>query len=53
MALEQGAKGILFPSLAHTSGTNLVVYTETLTESDSLEVYDPKGDLPHNASSWQ
>lgn len=53
MALEQGAKGILFPSLAHASGTNLVLYTETLTENDSLEVYDPKGDLPHNARSWQ
>ena len=53
MALEQGFKGILFPSLAHASGTNLVLYTETLTESDTLEVYDPNGDLPRDPRSWQ
>lgn len=35
------------------SGTNLVLYTETLTENDRLEVYDPQGDLPRDGRSWQ
>jgi RES domain-containing protein len=53
MALAQGAKGVLFPSLANPLGMNLVLYTDNLAESDLLEAYDPRGDLPHDARSWQ
>ncbi|MGM0825112.1 MAG: RES family NAD+ phosphorylase [Pseudomonadota bacterium] len=53
MALAQGVKGVLFPSLANPSGINLVLYTDNLTENDLLEAYDPRGDLPRNAHSWE
>lgn len=53
MAIEEGVKGILFPSLANPAGTNLVLYTDQLDERDVLEAYDPRGDLPRDASSWQ
>lgn len=51
LALEAGAKGILFPSVL-TPGTNLVVYTEQLDATDTLSVYDPDGGLPRDQSSW-
>ena len=46
-----GAKGILFNS-SITSGTNLVLYTDSLTDSDVLVVYDPHQALPKNQDSW-
>lgn len=49
--IAAGAKGILFNS-AITGGTNLVLYTDTLTAADTLAVHDPGGDLPKNQSSW-
>jgi RES domain-containing protein len=52
-ALEAGAVGILFPSIANPDGTNLVLYTEALEASDRLEAYDPTGDLPKNQQSWE
>jgi len=52
MALETGAQGILFPSLARPGGINLVLFTDTLTSQDSLSVFDPHGQLPRDPSSW-
>lgn len=53
LALEAGAVGILFPSMANPGGTNLVIYTEALDRDDRLEAYDPHGDLPKNSRSWE
>lgn len=49
--LAAGAKGILFNS-AIGSGANLVIYTDALTRTDAVTVYDPNKDLPQNQSSW-
>lgn len=53
IALEAGAIGILFPSLANPGGTNLVLYTEVLGADNRLVAYDPAGDLPRNPQSWE
>lgn len=45
IAMESGAKGILFPSTKQPSGLNLVVYTERLGPKDLLRAVDPRGDL--------
>jgi len=52
IAVERGAKGILFPSTRHAGGCNLVVYTQQLDHSDKLSAHDPRGDLPNNQDSW-
>lgn len=53
VALECGAAGILFPSVANPGGTNLVLYTEVLPEGDRLVAYDPDDDLPKDQRSWE
>lgn len=55
LALEAGANGILFPSLRRTEpgSLNLAVFTATLSESSSLRVHDPRGDLPRDQESWR
>lgn len=53
MAIECGAKGILFPSTRHAGGSNLVVYPQRLDGGDELSAYDPRGDLPVNQQSWR
>ncbi|MBB3192572.1 RES family NAD+ phosphorylase [Halomonas cerina] len=53
IALEAGAAGILFPSMANPGGTNLVLYTEALQEEDRLVAYDPADDLPKDQRSWE
>jgi len=50
--IEAGHRGILFPSLQHPGGTNLVIFNANLTTSDKLEVHDPDGRLPLDQSSW-
>lgn len=50
--IEAGFHGLLFPSLRHAGGTNLVVFNANLTESDSIAVNDPEGRLPKDQSSW-
>lgn len=45
IAIESGAKGILFPSTKERGGLNLVVYTEQLGPKDLLRAIDPRGDL--------
>jgi RES domain-containing protein len=52
MVLAQGYTGILFPSQAHEGGTNVVVYTDRLTNDNSVAVNDPDGRLPRDQSSW-
>ncbi len=48
----QGHCGILFPSLVHPGGTNVVLYPDLLGEGQSLQVLDPDGRLPLDQSSW-
>jgi hypothetical protein len=48
--LASGAKGILFNSIL-TRGTNLVLYNDALTPTDSLAVRDPNQALPRNQDS--
>lgn len=50
--LASGAKGIMFRSVV-TGGTNLVLYTDALTNSDSIDVHDPNHALPRNQASWE
>ncbi|WP_245275656.1 hypothetical protein [Mesorhizobium sp. LNHC229A00] len=45
-------RGILFPSLRHAGGTNLVVFPANLVEGDKVTVHDPDHRLPHDQSSW-
>lgn len=51
-AISQGHKGILFPSLRHPGGANLVLFHSNFTASDQLKVHDPDGRLPKDQSSW-
>ncbi|OYW18670.1 MAG: RES protein [Burkholderiales bacterium 12-64-5] len=53
MVIEAGSPGIIFPSLTHEAGINLVVYVGQLAEPDSITVNDPDGRLPIDRSSWQ
>lgn len=50
--LAAGAKGILFNSVI-TGDANLVIYTDALTSTDSLDAYDPNNALPKNQQSWE
>ena len=50
--IAAGAKGILFNS-AITGDANLVVYTNVLTNADTINAYDPNNDLPKNKLSWE
>jgi RES domain-containing protein len=50
--IADGCRGLLFPSLRHAGGTNLVVFCANLTADDALAVYDPEGRLPKDQSSW-
>lgn len=52
MVIAAGGKGILFPSQARVGGTNLVLFVNALTATDSLQVYDPGRSLPQNQDSW-
>jgi len=51
--ISAGLRGILFPSLRHAGGTNLVVYPANLVAGDSVVVHDPDGRLPRDQSSWR
>jgi RES domain-containing protein len=47
-----GFQGLLFPSLHHAGGTNLVIFHANLTGADTIQVHDPDGALPRDQSSW-
>ena len=51
--IEGGLRGILFPSLRHAGGTNLVIFPTNLQPGDRITVHDPDQRLPHDPSSWQ
>lgn len=44
---------ILFPSLRHAGGTNLVIFPANFVEGDHIAVHDPEHRLPHDQSSWR
>lgn len=48
----EGYKGILFASTVSAGGTNLVVFTSALSNTDRLAVFDPNNALPKNQNSW-
>lgn len=53
IVISSGLRGLLFPSLRHAGGTNLVVFSANLTNADSVKVHDPDGRLPKDQSSWR
>lgn len=53
LAIERGAKAILYPSTRLTNGINIVVFTQLLDDRDELSTYDPRSDLPRNQDSWR
>ena len=52
LVITAGLRGLLFPSLRHAGGTNLVIFPANLVEHDRVEVHDPDHRLPHDQSSW-
>lgn len=52
LALDAGAKGVLFKSRIASEGTNLVLYTDVFTETDTIDIHDPQHALPKNQASW-
>jgi RES domain-containing protein len=52
IVIKAGYRGLLFPSLRHPGGTNLVIFNANLTTDDSVAVHDPDGNLPRDQSSW-
>lgn len=52
MVRAQGHTGIVFPSLTHEGGTNVVVYPDRLVDSNVVAVNDPDHQLPGDRSSW-
>ena len=51
--ITAGYRGLLFPSLQHAGGTNLVIFNANLTDGDAIKVHDPDGRLPRDQSSWK
>lgn len=51
--LAAGGKGILFASAVRPGGTNLVLYNDALTNSDSVVAHDPLHMLPKIQDSWR
>lgn len=49
--VEAGLDGILFPSLAHPGGINLVIYRSSLRPETELRVYDPENTLKSLSTS--
>ncbi|TIX37600.1 MAG: RES domain-containing protein, partial [Mesorhizobium sp.] len=52
LVITTGLRGILFPSLRHAGGTNLVIFPANLVEGDHVAVHDPDRRLPHDQSPW-
>lgn len=52
LMITAGLRGILFPSLRHAGGTNLVIFPANLVKGDLVEVHDPDHRLPRDQSSW-
>ncbi|RRH89352.1 RES domain-containing protein [Mesorhizobium tamadayense] len=52
LVITAGLRGILFPSLHHAGGTNLVIFPANLVDGDHVAVHDPDHRLPQDQSSW-
>ncbi len=52
LVITAGLRGILFPSLRHAGGTDLVVFPANLVDGDKIAVHDSEHRLPQNQSSW-
>jgi RES domain-containing protein len=52
-AITEGRRGVLFPSLRHAGGVNLVVFVANLTDGDAVQAHDPDGRLPKDQASWR
>jgi RES domain-containing protein len=52
LVIKSGSRGLLFPSLHHAGGTNLVIFPANLVDGDKVAVHDPDQRLPHHQSSW-
>lgn len=52
LVTASGAKGILFPSRLAKGGTNFVLFTQMISETDRLDVFDPSNALPRTQDSW-
>ena len=53
MVLDANYGGILFPSLAHPGGVNVVLFLDTFRAAGGrITVHDPDGRLPTDARSW-
>jgi RES domain-containing protein len=50
--IRSGCRGLLFPSIRHLGGINLVVFNANLTPADRLTVHDPDSRLPRDQRSW-
>lgn len=51
--IDAGLEGILFPSQAHSGGTNLVIFDSSTRTKSQLQVHDPDGALPKTQDSWR
>lgn len=52
MLLAQGEVGLIFPSIAHPGGINVVLVVERL-KAGALVPHDPHGLLPVDQESWK
>ena len=52
IVITAGLCGILFPSLRHAGGTNLVIFPANLAGDDHVTVHDPDHRLPRDQLSW-
>ena len=53
VVITTGLRGMLFPSLRHAGGTNLVIFPANLVDGDGVSVHDPDHRLPRDQSSWR
>lgn len=51
LVIIAGLRGILFPSLRHAGGTNLVIFPANLVDGDNVTVHDPDHRQPQDQSS--
>lgn len=51
--IRAGRRGLLFPSIRRSGGTNLVIFSGNLTSGEGIQVHDPESRLPVDPSSWR
>ena len=50
--LAKGRRGLLYPSIRHAGGLNLVLFLANLDANDRIAPHDPQATLPRDQSSW-